>query len=117
MNKQATFNWHCVRLVLPFLGLFCSTAIAGGELALLEAPERWQMNRLFEPQAGDLTREDKGQIIIYDGLQDSTVDRALDQHFDRIQNMMFTRVVVTGADGYPLRDTHSGQVVVEDDGC
>ena len=46
--------------------------------------------------------------MIYDGLDEEVVERALDEQFDRIEHMMFTRIHHAGPDG---------TVSVEDDGC
>jgi hypothetical protein len=81
------------------------------------AIDQWQYNRLFNPSPADREAEKRGTIVIYDGLTDVTVNRALDQHFDRIQNMMFTRTVITNENGEPLVDPITGDKVVEDDGC
>lgn len=86
------------------------------QLAMLEANNQWQVDRLFEPTKGERRLEEKGYIMIYDNLPDSTVDEALDKYFDRIENMMFTRVVVTNEKGLPELDT-AGNIVKEDDGC
>lgn len=50
------------------------------------------------------------------GLKDSTAERALDQYFDRIQNMMFIRVIRTNAADQPMHDD-KGDAVTEDDDC
>jgi hypothetical protein len=81
------------------------------------ASNTWQMTRLFQPTQADLNRETKGRIMIYDGLTDKTVERALDDQFDRVETMMFTRVVVTDDSGEPVRDTDNGEIVTEEDGC
>jgi hypothetical protein len=81
------------------------------------AVENWQYNRLFNPSPADRESEKRGAIVIYDGLTDVTVNQALDQNFDRIQNMMFTRTVVTDENGEPKVDPATGENVVEDDGC
>lgn len=86
------------------------------QLALLDASSKWQVARLFEPTKNERRLENKGYIMIYDNLPDKTVDQAMDNNFDRIENMMFTRVVVTGEDGLPALD-ESGNIVKEDDGC
>lgn len=87
------------------------------DLALLDSTDKWQMNRLFEPTENQKQKEvQNGQVMIYDGLRDTTVTKALDTNFDRIQNMMFTRVVVTKVSGLPETDEF-GNVVLEDDGC
>jgi hypothetical protein len=87
-----------------------------GDLALLDNADKWQVNRLFEPTTFQQEKETQGQIMIYDGLRDTTVKEALDTNFERIENMMFTRVVVTNQVGQPQRD-EEGNVITEDDGC
>jgi hypothetical protein len=87
-----------------------------GDLALLDNADKWQTNRLFEPTTFQREKETQGQIMIYDGLRDTTVKDALDTNFERIENMMFTRVVVTNQVGQPERD-EEGNVITEDDGC
>lgn len=87
------------------------------EFALLDSTNKWQVNHLFQPTINQRKKEQQdGQIMIYDGLRDTTVAKALDSNFDRIQNMMFTRVVVTKLSGQPEVDDF-GNAVVEDDGC
>jgi hypothetical protein len=77
----------------------------------------WQMDRLFAPTQYDLKREAKGRVMIYDGLADRDVERALDKQFDRLEHMMFIRVVVTDDSG-KARYSETGQVVTEnDDSC
>lgn len=86
------------------------------DIALFEAADKWQMNRLFEPTTLQRKKETQGQIMIYDGLRDSTIKKALDKNFERIENMMFTRVVVTDGHGQPELDV-AGNAITEDDGC
>lgn len=86
------------------------------EIALLDNADKWQMNRLFEPTNKQAKKELNGQIMIYDGLRDTTVTKALDDNFDRIENMMFTRIVITDDFGQPEVD-ELGNILVEDDGC
>jgi hypothetical protein len=75
------------------------------------------MKRLFLPTQSDLSSELKGRVMIYDSIMDKTVARALREQFDRVDAMMFTRVVVTDENGAARRDADSGSVVHEDDGC
>ena len=77
----------------------------------------WQYNRLFSPSPRALEAEKRGSVVIYDGLSDVTIKQALDQQFDRIQNMMFTRTVITDENGEPEIDPDTGNVLVEEDGC
>jgi hypothetical protein len=86
------------------------------DLALLETADKWQTNRLFKPTDYQHKKESQGQIMIYDGLRDTTVKKAFDTNFNRIENMMFTRVIVTDESGQPELDV-TGNVIIEDDGC
>lgn len=86
------------------------------KLALLDSVEKWQMNRLFEPTINQLKKETSGKIMIYEGLRDTVITKALNKHFNRIENMMFTKVIVTDKNGEPKLDI-AGKVTYEDDGC
>jgi hypothetical protein len=55
----------------------------------------------FEPTQADLNVEARGRLMIYDGLTDKEVERAFDEQFDRLQHMMFIRVVMTDDSGKP----------------
>lgn len=70
----------------------------------------WQERRLLQPSDSQRRQERRGTVFIYDGLDHGTVQRAMDQNFDRIQNMMFTRI-------HHLPPTATGPAVVENDGC
>ena len=70
----------------------------------------WQELRLRAPTEAQLERERSGGVFIYDGLEYGTVQAAMDQNFERIQNMMFVRI-------NHLPATGSGPAEVEDDGC
>ena len=101
---------------ISFTNLATADEAENIELALLDSADKWQMNRLFEPTNKQAKKELNGQIMIYDGLRDTTVTKALDDNFDRIENMMFTRVVITDETGEPEVD-ELGNILVEDDGC
>jgi hypothetical protein len=77
----------------------------------------WQHKMLFHPSEQNKQREDSGFVMIYDGMTDKTVDRALDEHFDRMSSMMFIRTVVTDPAGEPLIDEETGSKIAEDDDC
>jgi hypothetical protein len=103
---------HTVRNTI----LACTTTI----LWLAASPATagdWQEQLLFNPPAGHLKAEQRGRIMIYDGLKDTEIARAMDTQFDRIESMMFVRTIVTDEEGNPMRDDESSQVIIEDDGC
>ncbi|HIP53381.1 MAG TPA: hypothetical protein EYH03_05160 [Chromatiales bacterium] len=77
----------------------------------------WMERSLFSPTPSQLEYEQKGHITIYQGLTDVTVEKAMDDQFPRIGNMMFVGTVVTDAEGQPAIDAETGNVDVEDDGC
>lgn len=77
----------------------------------------WQMERLFSPSKSDIASEHQGHIVIYSGLLDSDVDKAMDLYFDRIEAMMFIQTIHTDRNGKPKVDPDTGEVEVADDGC
>jgi len=83
----------------------------------LDSMRKWQMELLFNPVGSQLRLENKGRIFIFDGMQDSDIDRALEEQFDRIEHMMFVRTVITDEQGMPVRNETSNEILVEDDGC
>lgn len=68
----------------------------------------YQLRRLFDPTISEYAAENKGKIHIYDGLTSLQVDDALNNNFNRIDNMMFTRIVHVDERGVEY---------VEEDGC
>ena len=77
----------------------------------------WQEKLLFNPPDSQLKLEQRGRIMIYDGLTDKQIARVFDTQFDRIEAMMFVRTIMTNDEGNAMRDSETGQVIVEDDGC
>jgi hypothetical protein len=76
-----------------------------------------ELRRLLEPTEVELQQEAAGRIYIYDGLRDTDVERAMEEEYERIENMMFIREKKTDEKGEVLKDPATGQDVVEDDGC
>jgi len=68
----------------------------------------YQLRRLLDPTISESAAEKKGKVHIYDGLSSAKVDDALNHHFERIDNMMFTQIV---------HIDEQGEQYVEDDGC
>jgi hypothetical protein len=77
----------------------------------------WQQRRLEHPTAAELQWERNNHVMIYEGMKDREVNHALDNHFNRVQSMMFVNTVVTDDKGNPLKDLKTGKVVTEEDGC
>lgn len=116
---KSTHNMVSISCGVLALSLFTLSvpASARDDIDLALAVEHWQSNLLFDPSPRQLELEKKGRVNIYDGLKDTEVARAMDNHFNRIGSMMFVRTVVTGDDGKPLVDPTTGNIVVEDDDC
>jgi len=106
------------------MALAMALALATGRVSTAAADsasvKQWQMARLLNPTQADRKAEEKGRVMIFDGLTDREVARALDEQFDRLEHMMFTRTVVSDDSGQPRKDPNSGELVTEsvyDDGC
>ena len=109
-SVQKDLTEETTRLILRLLvGLLLGAVLSPPAMAE-GANERFQYNALFNPTTGQLKAESRGRVMIYDGLDNATVERALDEQFERIGNMMFIRIRKTQADDEE-EDT------VEDDGC
>jgi hypothetical protein len=93
------------------------TVLAPVQVANAGSAEDWQLQRLRDPSEQrlrdpseqQLRVENKGRVVIYDGLKSTEIDKALDQHFDRIEHMRFIRSQVSAPEG--------GYAQVDDDGC
>ena len=68
------------------------------------AAQDWQERRLLAPSERQLSSEQRGRVIIYDGLDERLVDSALDTQFGRVENMMFVGVRHTEPDGEEWAD-------------
>jgi hypothetical protein len=109
--KRSTMNpWLAWPLVVATSG----TASGAASAADVSDIER---RRLFEPTQGELRDEAKGRIYIYDGLRDTDFSRAMDEEFERVENMMFIRIKPTDEQGEVFKDPDTGEDLVQDDGC
>ena len=95
--------------------LVCSTNVWASDADI--ALHDWQVRRLMRPIPQELRDEHSGKVYIYDGLTDREVDQGLDNHFQRIESMMFVGTVKTDEQGQPLIDTQSGKPMQESGGC
>lgn len=107
------------RALLPGLlaALGCAGATGGHAAAAEEADRQWQLEMVFHPSPRQLAMERKGRVMIYSGLRDTDVQRAMEEQWDRVESMMFIRTILTRPSGRILRDQETGYPVVSDDDC
>jgi hypothetical protein len=98
-------DFSCVLVAIS--GVFAG-AIAQADMALSATDH--QLRRLMHPTPAELASEEKGGVFIYDSLEINQIHAALDENFERMQHMMFTRI-------NHLSPSGAGPAVVEDDGC
>ena len=101
-----------MRLVTACLSssVMISTLLSAQEPTSSPESLDWQEKILLYPTPGQLAAEQEGRITIYDSLEYSLIDEALDLHFDRMDNMMFIRI-------HRLPPAGAGPAEVENDGC
>lgn len=99
-------------VVLLFLTTISASLPAASDAS---AVQQMQQRRLFEPSESELRKESSGNVYIYDGLTDKTVQRALNEEFDRLGSMMFIRTVHTDDSGKPKRDSGTGEILQDHD--
>jgi len=88
---------HVIRVANPARVIVCLLALFAAGLA--SAEDRYQHKVLFNPGSEVLEAEQRGRIMIYDGLDSKDVERAMNEQYDRIENMMFVRTRETQPDG------------------
>lgn len=79
--------------------------------------EQWQLRRLFDPNEHQLRQGRAGMVFIYDGIKSNIINRVMDEQFDCLDSMMFTRTIITDDYGEPEVDPQTGLAMIEDDGC
>ena len=105
-------------LLMALLGVVPASAVpaeAPGAAGTVYA-DNWQLRRLMQPTEGELLREARGEVVIYDGLTDKQIESALSLHPQRIRSMMFVGTIITDEDGAPQMDDY-GMFIQLDDGC
>lgn len=115
-NKNI-FKKEVLKSIATCLIIVISQNTLAASEPLSNQTDSWQMKQIYQPSQHLLERENRGFVNIYDGFTDTQVVEILDKKFERIENMMFTRVRKTDIQGQVLKDPVSGQEVVEDDGC
>lgn len=78
-------------LMIPCLLAFLSSPVY--------AADDYQQKVLFSPSSSMLQAEAKGRVMIYDRLKSETIEQAMTQQFDRIENMMFVNTLYKRENG------------------
>ena len=102
-------------LLIMAMGVTATTympTVSAGEFL-----QQWFQNRLFTPTEQQRVQEERGAVVIYDGMHDIEVNRAMETQFDRIEYMMFVGTIITNENGEPMRDEKTGEVMKEDEDC
>jgi hypothetical protein len=97
--------------------LICGLALGACDVAIGKDVRDIELRRLFEPTVAEQRAETSGRIYIYESLRESDVSRAMEEEFDRVENMMFIRVKQTDEKGREVKDKETGAPVMQDDGC
>lgn len=109
-------KFNIVDLVIVISALFLASVTAetraNDSVAMV-----WKMKQIHQPSADQLRREQQGHVFIYAGLKDRQVDQIVNTRFERLDRMMFTRVIVTDERGEPAINRETGEVEVLDGGC
>lgn len=109
-------KFNIVDIVIVISALFLASVTAETR-ADESAAMAWKMKQIHQPSSDQLRREQQGHVFIYAGLKDKQVDQVMNTQFERLDRMMFTRVIVTDEQGEPAIDRETGEVEVLDDGC
>ena len=90
--------------------LSCAASAFAVEATMGSESLDYQGRLLLHPTPEQLGTEEDGRVHIYDSMEIGLVNEAMDQHFDRIENMMFIRI-------HHLPPAGAGPAKVENDGC
>ena len=101
---------HCHGAICAACILSCGVAASADDNSTIALSSDYQLRRLVDPTPAQRAAEQRGAIFIYDSLAFGQVSAALDQHFDRMENMMFVRI-------HHLPPEANGPVEVEEDDC
>jgi hypothetical protein len=101
---------HCAGAICAACIVFWGAAVQADDDSPVALSLDYQQQRLLAPTPAQRAMETRGGVYIYDSLEAGEVDAALDQHFGRIQNMMFIRI-------HHLPPNGTGPAEVEDDDC
>ena len=88
----------------------CIASAFAEEAAMGSKSLDYQERLLLYPTTEQLAIEEDGRVHIYDSMEIGLVNEAMDQHFNRIENMMFIRI-------HHLPPAGAGPAEVEIDGC
>ena len=81
------------------VALVLASVLGSAQAAETASATDWQLALLFNPSEQQLKVEEKGRVVIYDGLKSTDVEKAMEQEFERIEHMMFIRTKVPTVDG------------------
>jgi hypothetical protein len=107
---QPNLQQDCVSICRLILIMLLMSTLLAPHVRAADANDSFQYNALFSPNPAQLKAEARGRVMIYDGLDNTVVERALDEQFDRIERMMFVRTRQSTPDD-------DDETIVEDDGC
>ena len=79
----------------------CSAVFAESEITFSQIEEEMLLN---PPSAGSTS----DKVMIYSNVRNKTIHKAMDNQFDRIENMMFINTIV---------ETEEGNLSFSDDEC
>lgn len=98
MNTR-TYTKNPINTGLNALNTLLLTALLTVTVESALALDSYQQKVMFHPTESILVAEARGRIMIYDGVKSESVDKAMDEQFDRIETMMFVNTLYKQEDG------------------